>query len=132
MAAISELHARSSLGWFRSGGGLRCRLRNWWTPKTVGALLEEIFGDRDGSHATAGEIALTQFAFPDSIKSAAFRPALAPKSSGFTDAVDFRSRYPDGRVGSDPGLSKPEHGKRLFQAAVDALADDYRAFLAEA
>jgi creatinine amidohydrolase len=132
MTAISELHARSSLGWAGSGGGIRCRLRNWWTPKAVGALLEEIFGDRDGSHATAGEIALTQYAFPESIKSAAFNPALAPKSTGFTDAADFRTRYPDGRVGSDPSLSSPEHGERLFHAAVDALTEDYQAFLAEA
>ena len=131
MAAISELHARSSLGCAGPGGGLRCRLRNWWTPKAVATLQQDIFGDRDGSHATASEIALTQFAFSDRIKSAPLDPALAPKSSGFTDAADFRRRYPDGRVGSDPALSKPEHGERLYHAAVEALAEDYTAFLAE-
>jgi creatinine amidohydrolase len=132
MTAFSELHARSSLGWPGLGGRLRCRLRNWWTPKAVGALQEEIFGDRDGSHATASEIAVTQFAFPDSIKQAALEPALAPKSSGFADAADFRRRYPDGRVGSDPTLSRPDHGERLFNTAVEGLIEDYRAFLAEA
>ncbi|MGI9418510.1 MAG: creatininase family protein, partial [Geminicoccaceae bacterium] len=131
MAAISELHARSSLGWPGPGGALRCRLRNWWTPKAVTVLQEEMFGERDGSHATAAEIALTQFAFPDQIKTAPLEPALAPKSSGFTDAEDFRRRYPDGRVGSDPGLSRPEHGERLYHAAVAALAEDYATFLAE-
>ncbi len=132
MTAISEMNARSSLGWPGSGSGLRCRLRNWWSPKPVMTLQEEIFGDRDGSHATAAEIALTQFAFPDSIKSAPLDPALAPKSSGFTDAADFRRRYPDGRVGSDPSLSSPEHGERLYHTAVEALAEDYQAFLEEA
>ncbi|MGI9485802.1 MAG: creatininase family protein [Geminicoccaceae bacterium] len=131
MAAISELNARSSLGWPGPGGALQCRLRNWWTPKAVGALQEEIYGERDGSHATASEIALTQFAFPDQIKSAVLEPALAPKSSGFTDAADFRRRYPDGRVGSDPNLCRPEHGERLYHAAVEALAEDYTAFLTE-
>ncbi|MDH3662519.1 MAG: creatininase family protein, partial [Alphaproteobacteria bacterium] len=131
MTAISELHARSSLGWPGSGGQLHCRLRNWWTPKAVAELQEEIFGDRDGSHATASEIALTQFAFPDRIKSADLDPACAPKSSGFTDAADFRERYPDGRVGSDPSLCTPEHGKRLYHAAVEALSEDYTAFLEE-
>jgi len=131
MTAISELHARSSLGWPGPGGTLRCRLRNWWTPKAVGALQEEIFGERDGSHATASEIALTQFAFPDTIKTADLNPTLAPKSSGFTDATDFRQRYPDGRIGSDPTLSKPEHGKRLYHAAVEALAEDYQTFLTD-
>ncbi len=132
MAAISELHARSSLGWNRQGGRLRCRLRNWWTPGTVAALQEEIFGDRDGSHATASEIALTQYAFPDCIKRADIEPKLAPKSSGFTDADDFRGRYPDGRVGSDPTLSGPEHGERLYRTAVEALSKDYETFINEA
>lgn len=131
MTAISELHARSSLGLPGEGGRLRCRLKNWWTPKVVGTVQQEIYGDRDGSHATASEIALTQHAFPDSIKSAAFDPPLAPKSSGFTDAADFRRRYPDGRVGSDPSLCAPEHGERLFHAAVEGLTEDYRTFLAE-
>jgi creatinine amidohydrolase len=94
-------------------------------------MQEEIFGDRDGSHATASEIAVTQFAFPDTIKQAAIEPKLAPKSTGFTDALDFRRRYPDGRVGSDPTLSNPDHGERLFNTAVQGLAEDYQAFLDE-
>ncbi len=132
MTAISELHARSSLGGQERGGLLHCRLRNWWTPKGVAALQQEIFGDRDGSHATASEIAVTQFAFPDCIKHVEIEPKLAPKSSGFTDATDFRRRYPDGRIGSDPTLSHPDHGKRLFNVAVEGLVEDYRAFVAEA
>ena len=131
MTAISEMHARSSLGWAGMDGALRCRLKNWWTPKAVADLQTELFGDRDGTHATASEIALIQFAYPDAIKTAPLDPALAPKSRGFTDAHDFRERYPDGRVGSDPALSSPEHGERLYHAAVDALAADYLAFLGE-
>jgi len=131
MTAISEVHARSSLGWQGKGGQLRCRLRNWWTPKIVTTLQQEIFGDRDGSHATASEIAVTQFIFPDCIKQAEIEPKLAPKSTGFTDALDFRSRYPDGRVGSDPTLSQPHHGERIFKAAVQGLAEDYQAFIDE-
>jgi creatinine amidohydrolase len=131
MTAISELHARSSLGWHGCGDRLRCRMRNWWTPKAVAALQQEIFGERDGTHATASEIAVTQHVFPDTIKTAALMPELAPKSSGFTDARDFRARYPDGRVGSNPALSSPEHGERLFHTAVSALAEDYKVFLGE-
>lgn len=131
MTAISELHARSSLGWKGTGGQLRCRLKNWWTPKSVTALQQEIFGERDGSHATASEIAVTQFVFPDCIKQVEIEPKLAPKSSSFTDAADFRRRYPDGRVGSDPTLSHPDHGERIFNTAVQGLAEDYRSFIAE-
>jgi creatinine amidohydrolase len=130
MAAFSELHARSSLA---SGGqlSLRCRLRNWWSPPGVIELQKELFGARDGSHATASEIALTQHALPETIKRVPIDPPLAPAGHGFTDAADFRRRYPDGRIGSDPSLASPEAGARLYRAAVDGLAEDYRRFLAE-
>ncbi len=130
MTAFSELHAEASL----AGGAspLRCRLRNWWSPQAVMALQQELFGARDGSHATASEIALTQHAWPDSIKRAALEPAQAPSGSGFTDAADFRARYADGRIGSDPSLASPERGARLQAAAVAALAEEYRAFVEEA
>ena len=131
MAAFSELHARASLQTQQGPPTLKCRLRNWWSPPGVADLQKELFGDRDGSHATASEISLTQHALPDQIKQATFDPPLAPGGSGFTDAGDFRRRYPDGRIGSDPTLASPDAGARLLAAAVDGLVDDYRRFLAE-
>ena len=131
MAAFSELHARASLGVAGQPASLRCRLRNWWSPQAVMQAQKELFGDRDGSHATASEISVTQYALPESIKGAALDPPLAPAGSGFTDAADFRRRYPDGRIGSDPSLAAPSHGERLYRLAVDGLAEDYRQFLAE-
>ncbi|MCC2664103.1 MAG: amidase [Geminicoccaceae bacterium] len=92
---------------------------------------KELFGERDGSHATASEISVTQYALPDSIKRADLDPPLAPASTGFTDAADFRRRYADGRIGSDPSLASPERGARLFRLAVDGLTEDYRQFLAD-
>jgi len=74
---------------------------------------------------------VTQYLFPASIKQAEIEPKLAPKSSGFSDAKDFRRRYPDGRVGSDPTLSHPDHGQRIFDCAVEGLGLDYQAFMAE-
>jgi creatinine amidohydrolase len=131
MAAFSELHARASLGSTGGPSSLRCRLRNWWSPPAVAGLQKDLFGDRDGSHATASEISLTQYALPLTIKRIACDPTLAPASSGFTDALDFRRRYPDGRIGSDPALASPGHGERLYRAAVDGLSEDYRRLLNE-
>lgn len=34
------------------------------------------------------------------------------------DEEDFRRRFPDGRMFSNPGLATPEHGRRLLDAAV--------------
>jgi creatinine amidohydrolase len=106
-------------------------MRNWWGSPAVSELQGELFGDRDGSHATASEISVTQYACPEAIKRVPLAPPLAPPSSGFTDAADFRRRYPDGRIGSDPSLADPALGERLYHAAVGALSEDYRKFLAE-
>ena len=131
MTAFSELHAAASLSPESRTGRLRCRMRNWWGSPAVAELQKELFGERDGSHATASEISVAQYACPDAIKRAPMSPVLAPPSSGFTDAADFRRRYPDGRIGSDPSLADPAHGERLYQVAVTALSEDYRKFLAE-
>jgi creatinine amidohydrolase len=56
-------------------------------------------------------------------------PPSAPYGS-FADAADYRRAFPDGRIGSNPGLSSVEAGKRIYRAAVEALTADYRAFSA--
>ena len=108
---------------------LRCRLANWWTNGTVRRLVEELYAGRNGHHAAASEIAVTQFAFPEAIKHAVLDPPVAP-SGHFYGPEDFRRRFPDGRIGSDPSLAKPEHGERLIAAAAESIAADYRAFMA--
>jgi creatinine amidohydrolase len=37
------------------------------------------------------------------------------------DAIDFRKRYPDGRMGSDPTSASAEHGGALVRLAVEGL-----------
>lgn len=109
---------------------VRCALVNWWECAGVLALSKELFGAAEGSHATPSEVSLTQHAYPEAIKTAAMSPAVAP-GGGFHGPEDFRRRFPDGRIGSDPSLARPEHGKRILEAAVTGLSDQYRAFLAE-
>ena len=43
-------------------------------------------------------------------------------------AADFRARYPDGRMGSDPGLATPEKGGELVALAAKGLAEEVAAF----
>ena len=71
------------------------------------ALAREVFGDDEGSHATASEVAVTQYAFPDTIKHVPLDPPRAP-SGRFHGPADYRRRFPDGRIGSNPGLATPE------------------------
>ena len=76
------------------------------------------------------EVALTQFAFPDSIKQATLDPPRAP-SGRFHGPADYRRRFPDGRIGSNPGMATPEKGKRFYEAAVPELAKTYAGFIGE-
>ena len=83
----------------------------------------------NGSHATAAEVSLSQFYQPQTIKHAQMSPKVAPRSTAFFDSADYRRRFPDGRIGSDPSLSSPEHGERLYTAAVEDMIELYRKFV---
>src|ERR1700684_1300072 len=99
------------------------KLRSWWPPPGRGRLAEDLFPSGHGSHATPSEIAITQSAYPDSIKTAVCSPQVAP-TGPIRDALDYRARFPDGRIGSDPSLASPAAGARLIDAAASALGAD--------
>jgi len=96
----------------------------------VSALARELYGKREGHHATPSEIALTL----------ALEPSLQAKQRPLPEAApagpihgpeDFRRRHPDGRMGSDPFLARAEHGQQFLDLAATALAADLASFLAE-
>ena len=132
-AAFSEIYAERS---FAADGGnrppVRCEVRNWWQIKSVIAIADEVFGDAEGFHATPSEVALTYYGYPEDaarVKKNKLIPKRAPQGPIY-DAEDYRRRFPDGRIGSDPSLATEEIGERLLEAAVAELSADYQAFLA--
>jgi creatinine amidohydrolase/Fe(II)-dependent formamide hydrolase-like protein len=127
-AAFSELYAEASYA--GRPRGFACRLANWWDLKGVMRVANRQFPAGHGSHATPSEIAITQWAYPDAIKAANYAPQIAP-TGPIREALDFRARYPDGRMGSDPAQASPEKGAELVAAAVAALIEDVAAFAAE-
>ena len=127
-AAFSEIYATRSLGGADNTPPIKCRLKNWWQNREVHDLAKELYGDSEGSHATPSEVAVTQFAYPGSIKSAVLDPPVAPRGD-FADAADYRRKFPDGRIGSNPALATPEAGRRLYDAAVAAIVKDYQAWV---
>jgi len=127
-AAFSELYAEASFA--GEPRGFACRLKNWWDLTGVNALASKQFPVGHGSHATPSEIAVTQWAYPDAIKSANYAPQIAP-TGPIREALDFRGRYADGRMGSDPGLATPEKGGELVALAARGLIEDVAAFSAE-
>jgi creatinine amidohydrolase/Fe(II)-dependent formamide hydrolase-like protein len=127
-AAFSELYAEATFMERRRGFAMR--LKNWWDLPGVMAIARRQFPTGHGSHATPSEIAVTQWAYPDAIKAANYAPQIAP-SGPIREAIDFRTRHPDGRMGSDPAQASPEKGAELVEAAVTALIGDVAAFGAE-
>jgi creatinine amidohydrolase/Fe(II)-dependent formamide hydrolase-like protein len=89
-----------------------------------------LFPTGHGSHATPSEIAITQSAYPESIKTAQCAPTVAP-TGPIRDAHDFQNRFADGRMGSDPLLASPEKGARLIAAAATALGQEVADFCRE-
>jgi creatinine amidohydrolase len=129
-SAFSEIYAEASLG--RAGANrpaLRCHLRNWWDSAGVKELSAELFGDAEGSHATCSEVSLTYYGYPEHVKRAEMTPGTAPQGPIY-DADDFRRRFPDGRMGSDPRLASVEAGARIYRTALDGIKADYKVFLA--
>lgn len=107
---------------------VQCQVGNWFMCGSVYTLAKELYGDKEGSHATPSEVAVTQYIYPEAIKSA---PLSAEVATGHKiyGAADFRQRYPDGRMGSHPDLATPEHGKQFYDLAVKELSNSYLEFL---
>ena len=128
-AAFSELYAEATYS--QRNRGFACKQKNWWELAGVLSLANRQFPTGHGSHATPSEIAVTQWGYPDSIKSANYAPQIAP-TGPIREAIDFRARYPDGRMGSDPGQATPDKGGELVATAVKGLVEDVAAFSNEA
>lgn len=128
-AAFSEIYADYSFRKARAPFALK--LKNWWDLKGVLALANQQFPTGHGSHATPSEIAVTQWAYPGSIKTVDYEPKIAP-TGPIREALDFRARYADGRMGSDPAQATPEKGGALVAQAAKSLIEDLAEFSAEA
>lgn len=107
---------------------VQCQVGNWFMCSSVYKLAKELYGNQEGSHATPSEVALTQYIYPEAIKQAPLTPEVATGHKIY-GAVDFRQRYPDGRMGSNPALATPEHGRQFYELAVKELSNTYLEFV---
>ncbi|WP_320677534.1 creatininase family protein [Prochlorococcus sp. MIT 1300] len=111
-----------------SSKNLRCKIVNWFMAAPVFYEAKSLYGSKEGQHATPSEISLTLHLEPSLIGK--MRPLPEPAPAGpIHGPEDFRRLYPDGRMGSDPYLAKPEHGARFLDKAASALSEDLETFL---
>jgi creatinine amidohydrolase len=127
-AAFSETYATLADLNLPNAEQVQCQIGNWFMCSSVYKLAKELYGDQEGSHATPSEVALTQYAYPEAIKQAPLSPEVS-KEHKIYGAIDFRRRYPDGRMGSNPDLATPEHGRQFYEVAVKELSNTYLEFL---
>jgi creatinine amidohydrolase len=81
----------------------------------------------EGSHATPSEVSVTWFGYPQVVNSVAMSPRIAP-TGPILDAEDYRRRFPDGRIGSDPSLASVEAGEKIVAASVRGVIGEFRQF----
>tara|TARA_Y100001968_G_scaffold309486_1_gene329316 strand:- start:1808 stop:2602 length:795 start_codon:yes stop_codon:yes gene_type:complete len=127
-SAFHEIYANSIKQGISDASFLRCKLASWFMFPEVFRYAQELYGDREGQHATPSEIAVTLHLEPSLIQKQ--KPLHSPSSPGpIYNLKDFKKRYPDGRMGSDPYLAKPTHGKVFIDKAVTALVKDLSNFI---
>ncbi|MCP5410702.1 MAG: creatininase family protein [Alphaproteobacteria bacterium] len=130
-AAFSEIyHGVSFAGAGHNQPPLRCSLRNWWELPGVMDVCRQLFPVGEGSHATPSEVSVTWFGYPEAARQVAMSPRIAPNGP-ILDAEDFRRRYPDGRMGSDPSQASAAAGEKIVSAAVKALIAEFNQFAAD-
>ncbi|HUJ26817.1 MAG TPA: creatininase family protein [Myxococcales bacterium] len=105
----------------------RCLSVQWWELPEVKSVLMEMFGAREGHHATPGELSVVRRFYPRAVLDLPPMERFEPVPQLVAwSAQDFRQRYPSGTVGSDPSLSSGTAGDRIFVAASRGLVEVHR------
>ena len=127
-AAFIEAYDRAASLGLASAPRLRCKLANWFLAPAVMAHARQLYGEREGQHATPSEIAVTLHLHPHLTRK--LRPLPEPAPAGPIHGwEDFRRRHPDGRMGSDPSLATAAAGRDLLERAATVLSEDLQRFL---
>ena len=118
-AACTQVHAQIA--------DARCLSVQWWELPEAKSVLMEMFGAREGHHATPGELSIVRRFYPRAVPELPAMDRFEPVPQIVAwSAQDFRQRYPDGTVGSDPSLSSGTAGDRIFAAASRGLVEVHR------
>lgn len=105
---------------------------SWWNLESANKLRDELFGKKEGGHATPAEISIAMYAHPECNWRAKTIPNVRPSQPGRKlgrGTINFQKGAPDGRCASDPTLADPRHGRRLVKACVKDMSAMYRKFV---
>ena len=129
-AAFAQAYGTAASRGLANADALRCKLANWFMAPEAMTLAKELYGNKEGHHATPSEIAITLALEPSLQSKQRALPEPAP-AGPIHSPEDFRRRHPDGRMGSHPSLATADHGSRFLDVAATALTIDLQRFLQE-
>ena len=92
----------------------------------------ELFDDKEGSHATPSEVAVTRCLRPKAFgnKATMEKEIEKPENHWPLSAEEMRRFFPDGRMGSAPWLATEKKGQMVIDRSVHALEKKLQKFLA--
>ena len=129
-AAFSKAYRTISTMEFSESKLFQCKLANWFMTPEVFKEAHSLYGDKEGQHATPSEIALTLYLEPSLLSKQCELPPPSPAGPIY-DYKDFRQRYFDGRMGSDPFLANARDGEWFLDKAASVLSKNLLDFLQE-
>lgn len=102
------------------------KLINWWHLPKVNEYESVHFKDKNGFHATCGEVSVTMWTHPEAYAEIVHPKSYEPtpqKTSWPLSPMEFRKTFVDGRMGSDPLLANAKHGEKIFNLAVENIIE---------
>ncbi|RMA93137.1 creatininase family protein [Hydrogenothermus marinus] len=104
---------------------------SWFLLKEVQDLVYDLFGDKEGHHATPSEISITKYLRPEAFK---IKPKLEkdiekPNTYWPLNRYEFKNIYPDGRMESASWLAKEKYGKIILEEAVRTTIEEIKKIL---
>jgi len=127
-AAFTEIHTQERLD--ARNRLIQCTVTNWYDVDDVVVLRKRYYGELEGRHATPSEIAVVQHLRSDLIHKREL-PQPTPYQGEVYGAVDFRGKYPDGRVAAHSSMATPEQGCALYDLSVTGVAKLATRFFAD-
>ncbi len=97
----------------------------WYEGLKETEMVNELFQDQDGSHATPSEISLTMLLRPSAFAGRAFdeKQNETPDYYWPLTAKEMRRQFPDGRMGASSWLASAEKGRLVMSVAVETLVE---------
>jgi creatinine amidohydrolase len=103
---------------------LKIKFFCWWEKDEIRSLIEEMFGDDEGSHGTPSEISQVMYLHPGIVHERDFPVQKKVERKYTVNYIRFRELFPDGSVNANSHLASEENGKKLFQACVDIYSKE--------